>query len=72
MLQSVINRDIAIFFKVNLEKLDTTVRMLHKAFDAISLFSNPCFSKDSIKICRSVSSCGGMVMDDTKTLTVAS
>jgi len=40
--------------------------MLHKASDAISLISNLCFSKVSIKICFAASSCDVMVLADTK------
>jgi len=44
-----------------------TVRTLHDASEAISLFSNPCFSKVSIKICFAASSWGAMVVADPKT-----
>ena len=44
-----------------------TARTLHEASEAISLFSNPCFSKVSIKICFAVSSWGAIVVADTKT-----
>jgi hypothetical protein len=47
-----------------------TVRTLHEASEAISLFSNPSFSKDLIKICCAVFSCGAMIAD-TKALTLA-
>jgi hypothetical protein len=43
-----------------------TARTLHEASEAISLFSNPLFSKVSIKICCAASSCGAMVVADTK------
>ena len=38
---------------------------MHKASEAISLVSDPSFSRVSIKICCATS-CGAMVMDDTK------
>jgi hypothetical protein len=40
--------------------------MLHKASVAISLVSNPSFSKVSIKIYFAASSCGAIVVADTK------
>jgi hypothetical protein len=40
--------------------------MLHEASAAISLVLNPYFSKVSIRICCAASSCGAMVVDDTK------
>jgi hypothetical protein len=45
-----------------------TVRLEHLAFEAISLFSNPCFSKASIKICCALSSGGAIIVDNTLTL----
>ncbi len=45
-------------------------RMLHKASEAISLVSNPFFSNVLIKICCA-SSCGTMIIADTKALTLA-
>jgi hypothetical protein len=45
--------------------------MEHVAFEAISLFSNPSFSKASIKICYAASSSGSIIVDDTKALTLA-
>ena len=45
-------------------------RTLHDASKAISLISNPSFSKVLIKICCAVSSCGAMIKADT-TLTLA-
>jgi hypothetical protein len=47
-----------------------TARTLHEASEAISLFSNPSFSKDLIKICCAAFSCGAMIAD-TKALTLA-
>jgi hypothetical protein len=47
-----------------------TARKLHEASEAISLFSNPSFSKDFIKICCAAFSCGAMIAD-TKVLTRA-
>jgi hypothetical protein len=44
-----------------------TARTLHKASEAISLFSNPFFNNVSIKICCAASSCGAMIAD-TKAL----
>ena len=41
-------------------------RTLHEASKAISLVSNPSFSKVSIKICCAASSCGAMAVADTK------
>jgi hypothetical protein len=41
-------------------------RTLHKASKAISLVSNPSFSKVSIKICCAASSCSAMVVANTK------
>jgi len=43
-----------------------TARTLHKASEAISLVSNPSFSRHLIKICCAASNCGAMVVDDTK------
>lgn len=43
-----------------------TARTLHEASEAISLVSNPLFSKLSIKICCAASSCGAIVVADTK------
>jgi hypothetical protein len=43
-----------------------TARTLHEASEAISLVSNPLFSKVSIKICCAASSCGAMVVANTK------
>ena len=48
-----------------------TARLEHLAFEAISLFSNPCVSKVSIKICVATSSGGAIVVDDTKVLSLA-
>ena len=45
--------------------------MLHKASKAISLFSNPFFSNVLIKICYAASSCGAMIVTDTKAMTLA-
>ena len=47
-----------------------TARTLHEASEAISLFSNPSFSKDLIKICCAALSCGAMIAD-TNALTLA-
>jgi hypothetical protein len=47
-----------------------TARTLHEASEAISLFSNPSFSKDLIKICYAAFSYGAMIAD-TKALTLA-
>jgi hypothetical protein len=47
-----------------------TARTLHDASEAISLVSNPSFSKVLIKICCAASSCGAMIVADT-TLTLA-
>ncbi len=47
-----------------------TARTLHEASKAISLFSNPSFSKDLIKICCAAFSCGAMIAE-TKALTLA-
>ena len=47
-----------------------TARTLHEASEAISLFSNPCFSKDLIKICYVALSYGSIIAD-TKALTLA-
>jgi hypothetical protein len=47
-----------------------TARTLHKASEAISLFSNSFFSKDLIKMCCAALSCGAMIAD-TKALTLA-
>jgi hypothetical protein len=47
-----------------------TARTLHEASEAISLFSNPSFSKDLINICCAAFSCGAMFAD-TKALTLA-
>lgn len=44
--------------------------MEHKAFEAISLVSNPFLSKASIKTCYAASSCGAMIVADTKVLTL--
>jgi hypothetical protein len=41
-------------------------RTLHEVSEAISLVSNPLFSKVSIKISCAASSCGAMVVADTK------
>jgi hypothetical protein len=43
-----------------------TARTLHEASEAISSVSNPLFSKVLIKICCAASSCGAMVVADTK------
>ena len=48
-----------------------TVRTLHEASEAISLVSNPSFSNVLIKICCAASSCGAMIVADTKALTLA-
>jgi hypothetical protein len=48
-----------------------TARTLHEASEAISFVSNPSFSKVSIKICCAASSCGAMIVADTKALTLA-
>ena len=40
-----------------------TARTLHEASEAISLFSNPSFSKDLIKICCAALSCRAMIAD---------
>ena len=48
-----------------------TACTLHEASEAISLVSNPPFSKVSIKICCAASSCGAMIMADQKALTLA-
>jgi len=48
-----------------------TARTLHEASEAISLISNPSFSKVLIKICCAASSCGAMIVADTKALTLA-
>ena len=45
-----------------------TARLEHLAFEAMSLFSNPCVSKVSIKIYIVVSSGGAIIVDDTLTL----
>jgi hypothetical protein len=50
-----------------LRRILWTARTLHEASEAISLFSNPCFSKVSIKMCFAASSWGAMVVADTKT-----
>jgi hypothetical protein len=47
-----------------------TARTLHEASEAISLVSNPSFSKALIKICRAASSCGAVIAD-AKALTLA-
>ena len=47
-----------------------TARTLHEATEAISLVSNPSFSNVLIKICCAASSCGAMIMADTKALTL--
>ena len=44
-----------------------TVRTLHDASEAISLFSNPCFSKVSIKICVILSNKSAIVIVNSKT-----
>jgi hypothetical protein len=46
-----------------------TTRTLHKASKAISLVSNPSFSKALIKICCAASSCGAVIAD-AKALTL--
>jgi hypothetical protein len=43
-----------------------TARLENLAFEAIRLFSNPCFSNVSIKICCAASSGGAIIVDDTK------
>jgi hypothetical protein len=48
-----------------------TARTLHEAFEAISLVLNPSFSNVSIKICCATSSCGAMIVADTRALTPA-
>ena len=48
-----------------------TARTLHEASEAISLVSNPSFSKVLIKICCAASSCGAMIVADTEVLTLA-
>ena len=48
-----------------------TARTLHEASEAISLVSNPSFSNALIKICCAASSCGAMIVADTKSLTLA-
>ena len=45
--------------------------LLHEASEAISLISNPSFSNVLIKICCAESSCGAMIVADTKALTLA-
>jgi hypothetical protein len=45
-----------------------TARLEHLAFEAISLFSNPCVSKVSIKTYVAASSGGAIIVDDTLTL----
>jgi hypothetical protein len=45
--------------------------MEHEASEAISLVSNPSFSKVSIKICCVAFSGGAIIVDDTKALTLA-
>jgi hypothetical protein len=52
------------------DSLDGAQRTLHEASVAISLVSNPPFSKVLIKICCSAFSCGAMIAD-TKALTLA-
>jgi len=47
-----------------------TARTLHEASEAISLFLNPSFSKNLIKIYYTALSCGAMIAD-TKALTLA-
>ena len=47
-----------------------TARTLHEASEAISLVSNPSFSKVLIKICCAASICGAMIVADTKALTL--
>ena len=47
-----------------------TARTLREASEAISLFSNPSFSKALIKICCAAFSCGAMITN-TKALTLA-
>ena len=48
-----------------------TARALHEASKAISLVSNPSFSNVLIKICCAASSCGAMIVADTKALILA-
>jgi hypothetical protein len=43
----------------------------HESCEAISLVSNPSFSNTLIKICCAASSCGVMIVADTKALTLA-
>jgi hypothetical protein len=45
------------------ERILWTARTLHEASVAISLVSNPSFSKALIKICYIAFSCGGMFID---------
>jgi hypothetical protein len=45
-----------------------TARLEHLAFEAISLVSNPSFSKASIKGCCAASNGGTIIVDDTLTL----
>jgi hypothetical protein len=47
------------------------VRVELEASEAISLVSNPSFSKVSIKICCAASIGGAIIVDDTKALTLA-
>jgi hypothetical protein len=45
--------------------------MEHEAFVAISLVSNPSFSRVSIRICCAAFNGGAIIVDDTKALTLA-